>query len=210
MCVETCWLWAKVGFVWPFHLAAWLPHNICLGCVNYKLALAKSIASDQTARAFAFCFCRGWTLCCCSCWPSTPPEGVQGRVRHYVLQGIWWDRSLDGWMLSGTDFMITVLQFSSVQSLSVLTLLPPHGLQHARLPCPSPAPRACSNSCPSSWWCHPTISPSVIPFSSCLQTLLASGSFSMSCLFASSGESVGASASTSVLPVNIQDWFPLG
>ena len=88
--------------------------------------------------------------------------------------------------------------------------LQPHGLQHARLPCPSPTPRACSNSCPLSWWCHPTISSSVIPFSSSLQSFPASGSFPISQFFTSSGQSIGASASVSVLPVNIQDWFPLG
>ena len=85
----------------------------------------------------------------------------------------------------------------------------PHGLQHASLPCPSPTPRACSNSCPLSQWCHPTISSFVIPFS-CLQSFLASGSFQMSQFFASDGQSFGVSASTSVLPMNIQDWFPLG
>ena len=79
-----------------------------------------------------------------------------------------------------------------------------------RLPCPSPTPRACSNSCPSSQWCHPTISSSVVPFSSCLQSFPASGSFPMSQLFASGGQSVGVSASASVPPMNIQDWFPLG
>ena len=86
----------------------------------------------------------------------------------------------------------------------------PHGLQHARLPFPSPTPRACSNSCPSSRWCHPTVSSSVIPFSSCLQFFPASGSFPASQFFASSGQSVGVSASTSVLPMNTQDWAPLG
>jgi len=84
------------------------------------------------------------------------------------------------------------------------------GLQHVRLPCPSPSPRACSNSCPLSRWCHPTVSSSVIPFSFCLQSFPASGSFQMSQLFASRGQSIGASASVSVLPMNIQDWFPLG
>ena len=84
-----------------------------------------------------------------------------------------------------------------------------HGLQHARLPCPSPTPKVCSNSCPSSWWCHPTISSSVIPFSSCLQSFLASGSFPMSQFFTSGGQSIRASASASLLPMTIQDWFPL-
>ena len=86
----------------------------------------------------------------------------------------------------------------------------PHGLQHARLPCPSPTPRAYSNSCQSSQWCYPTISSSVIPFSSCLQSFPVSGSSLMSQRFAWGGQSIGVSASTSILPVNIQDWFPLG
>ena len=85
----------------------------------------------------------------------------------------------------------------------------PHGLQHTRLPCPSPTPRACSNSHPSSQWCHPTISSSVVPFSSYLQSFPASGSFPMSQFFASGGQSIGASASASVLLMNIQDWFTL-
>ena len=89
--------------------------------------------------------------------------------------------------------------------------LHPHGLQHIRLPCPSPSPRACSNSCPSSKWCHPTISSSVVPFSSCLQSFPASGSFLMSWFFASGGQSIAASACwRSVPPMSVQDWFPLG
>ena len=88
--------------------------------------------------------------------------------------------------------------------------LRPYGLQHARFPCPSPAPGACSNSCPLNQWCHPTFLSSVVPFSSCPQSFLASGSFQMSQFFASGGQSIGASASVSVLPMNIQDWFPLG
>ena len=100
----------------------------------------------------------------------------------------------------------------SVQcSLSVMSdsLWPP-GLQHAGPPCPSPTPGAYSNSCLLSWWCHPTISSSVIPFSSCPQSFPASGSFPMSRFFASGGQSIGVSASASGLPVNFQDWFPLG
>ena len=84
-----------------------------------------------------------------------------------------------------------------------------HWLQDTRLPCPSPTPRACSHSCPLSRWYHPTISSSVIPFS-CLQSFPVPGSFPMSQFFSSGGQSIGVSASTSVLPVNIQDWFPLG
>ena len=100
-----------------------------------------------------------------------------------------------------------ICQFShSVMSDS----LQPHGLKHARLPCPLPTPGACSDSCPSRQWCHPTNSSSVIPFSTCLQSLLASGSFPMSQFFASGGQSIGISPLASVLPMSIQDWFPLG
>ena len=88
--------------------------------------------------------------------------------------------------------------------------LQPHGLQHASLPCPSPSPRACWNSCPLSWWCHSAISFSVIPFFSCFQSFPASGSLLMSRLFTSGDQSIGTSASTSTLPVNIQAWSPLG
>ena len=102
---------------------------------------------------------------------------------------------------------ISLVQFSrSIVSNSLW----PHGQQHARPPCPSPTPRACSNSCPWSQWCHPAISSSVIPFSSSLQSFPASGSFPMSQLFARGGQSTGVSASASVLPMNIQNWFPLG
>ena len=101
--------------------------------------------------------------------------------------------------------------FSSVQfSCSVVSdSLQPHESQHARPPCPSPTPGVHSNSCPLSWWCHPTISSSVISFSSCPQSLLASGSFPMSQLFAWCGQSTGVSASASVLPMNTQDWSTL-
>ena len=88
--------------------------------------------------------------------------------------------------------------------------LRPHESQHARPPCPWPTPRVYSNSCPLNWWCNPTISSSVIPFSSCPQSLPASGSFPMSQLFAGGGQSIGVSASASVLPMNTQDWSPLG
>ena len=103
-------------------------------------------------------------------------------------------------------------RFSSVQfSHSVVSnSLRPHESQHARPPCPSPTPRVYSNSCPLSRWCHPTISSSVVPFSSRLQYFPASGSFLMSQFFTSGGQSIGVSASTSVLPMSIQDWFPLG
>ena len=104
------------------------------------------------------------------------------------------------------------LQFSSVQfSISVVSdSLWPHELQHTRHPCLSPTPGVHPNPHPSSRWCHPTILSSVVPFSSCPQSFPASGSFPMSQLFASGGQSVGVSASTSVLPMNTQDWSPLG
>ena len=98
--------------------------------------------------------------------------------------------------------------FSSVAQLS--PTLQPYEPQHARPSCPSPTPVVYPDSCPSSRWCHPTISSSVVPFSSCPQFFPASGSFQMSQLFTSGGQSIGVSASTSVLPVNIQDWFRLG
>ena len=120
--------------------------------------------------------------------------------------------------LKGIDCKFNDLTFPpaaqrSIQSSSVAQSCPtlrPHGLQHARLLCPSPTSRVCSNSCPSSWWCHPTISSSVIPFPSCLQSFPASGSFPMSQSLPSGGQNIGVSASASVLPMNIQDWFPLG
>ena len=77
--------------------------------VNYKLALTKGIANDWTTKEFAICLFGDWTPCCYSCWPSTIAEGVQGGVRHSVLQEIWWDMSLDSWMVLGTDFMIWIL-----------------------------------------------------------------------------------------------------
>ena len=117
-------------------------------------------------------------------------------------------------MISSSSLFIceNLAHVSSVQfSYSVLSnSLWPHGLQHARPPCPSPTPRVYSNSCPLTWWWYPTISSSVVPFTSCLQSFPASGSFQMSHFFAWGHQSIGDSASTSVLPVNIQDWSPLG
>ena len=123
-----------------------------------------------------------------------------------LLWGPWWYLRKD-WEGLGEVWASLLLLFSH---LVVSDYLPPHGLQHARLPCPSPSPGACSNSRPFSQWCNPAISSSVIPFFSRLQSFPASGSFQMSRLFTSGGQSVGVSASASVLPKNIQDWFPLG
>ena len=100
--------------------------------------------------------------------------------------------------------------YNSLETLNWVQVLQPHELQHATSPCPSPTPGVHSDSCPSSRWCHPTISSSVVPFSSCPQSLPASGSFPMSQLFAWGGPSIGVSSSASVLAMNTQDWFPLG
>ena len=106
---------------------------------------------------------------------------------------------------------IDILGISSVQSFSRSQLfVVPWTIQHTRPPCPSPTPRVYSNSCPLSWWHYPTISSSVVPFSSRLQSFPASGSFPVSQFFASAGRSIAVSVSASVLPVNIQDWFPFG
>ena len=134
------------------------------------------------------------------------------------LEGLWFEIQAKFASLIAKDFSSGDSGFESssnhhtlfVQSLSCVWSLWPHGLQHARLPSPSLCPRVCSNSCPLNWWCHPTILSSVIPFSFCLQYVPASGSFPVSWLFASGGKSIGASASVLVLPVNIQNWFPLG
>ena len=108
------------------------------------------------------------------------------------------------------SFHLCLIQFSSVQSLSRVRLFATPWSQHTRPPCPSQTPGFYSNSCPLSRWCHPAISSSVISFSSCAQPLPASGSFPMSQLFAWGGQSTGVSASSSVLPMNIQDWSPPG
>ena len=117
------------------------------------------------------------------------------------------EHSLSSWTQPSLILLISVsVQFGhSVVSSSFR----PHGLQHSRPPCPSPTSGVYSNSCPLSQWCHPATSSSVVPFSSCPQSVWASRSFPMSQFFASGGQSIGVSASTSVLPMNIQDWFPL-
>ena len=109
-----------------------------------------------------------------------------------------------GWIIN------SCIAFSQFSHSVVSESLQPHEPQHARPPCSSPIPGVHPNPCPSSQWCHPTISSSVVPFSSCPQSFSASGSFQMSQLFTSGGQSIGVSASTSVLPMNTQDWPPLG
>ena len=150
-------------------------------------------------------------------WSSSPVEKVG---HHYPRRG--WGRRRAGIMLIWRWRMLeevmekSSVQFSSVQSLSHVRPLQPHWLQHARLPCPSPTTGACSNSCPSSWWCHTTISSSVVSFSSCFQSFPASGSFLVSQFFAPGGQSIGVSA-FSISPSNEYsglisfriDWFNL-
>ena len=141
------------------------------------------------------------------------------RVRlnkgHPLTTQFWVERALETlspkaiWFVTVLSTSHSITRHSSQFSCSVMSdSLWPYGLQHARLPCPSPTPGACSNSCLLSGWCHPTISSSVIPFSY-LQSFPASGAFPMSQFFASGGQSIGVSTSASVLPMNIQDWFPL-
>ena len=135
------------------------------------------------------------------------------RFRDWVHTSGWGESEYLRSTLNGPRPLgYLIIVFSSVQfSHSVVSdYLWPHGLQHARPPSPSSIPEVYSNSCPLSWWCHPTISSSVVPFSSCFQSFPASGSFPMSPFFASGGQSIGVSASTLVLPMNIRDWFPLG
>ena len=142
------------------------------------------------------------------CWMAWQPSSVNLNViwDHSIVLTLWVDTDATE-MRKARKNKKTLFQFSRwVLSDS---LWPP-GLQHSRLPCPSPTPEAYSNSCPLSQWCHLTISSSVIPFSSLLQSFPASGALQMSQFFTSGGQSIGALASASVLPMNIQDWFPLG
>ena len=140
-----------------------------------------------------------------TCSESTCPDKyklhkVTKARSHIYSSRIWMNKEPE----------MTAFDISFQFSRSVVSdSLRPHGLQHARLPCPSPTPQACSNSCPLCRWCHPTISFPVTPFSSCLQSFPASRSFPVSQFFTSGGQSIRVLASTSFLPMNIQDWFSL-
>ena len=139
------------------------------------------------------------------------PGGLLSLGSHRVGHN-WSDLAAAAAAASHKIWYVIFSLFLKIQfSRSVMSdSLRPHEPQHARSPCPSPNPGVHLNPCPSSQWCHPTISSSVVPFSCCLQSFPASGSFPMSQLFAWGGQSIEVSASTSVLPMNTQDWYPLG
>ena len=140
-------------------------------------------------------------------WVAFPFSRGSSQPRNQTQVSHAAGRFFISWATGTHTHIYVVLLFNhSVVSDSLW----PCGLQHRRLPCPSPPSRACSNSCPLSQWCHPTVLSSVVPFSSCLPSFPGSGSFPMSRFFASGGQSTRASASASVLPMNIQGWFPLG
>ena len=151
----------------------------------------------------------------CASHSHTQLLNTQGRGSQWVLITIYFvlvEVLVTFKFCNCFDIFIIQNKYVSVQFIHsfMSSSLWPHGLQHSRLPCPSPTPRAYSNSCPSSRWCHPTISSSVVPFSSCPQYFSASEFFPMSQFFVSSDQSIGVSASPSVLPMNIQDWLLLG
>ena len=152
--------------------------------------------------------------------PGSSVHGIlQARILEWVAvsssRGSSWHRDqtcISYVSCTGRQGLYQAPALGSVQfSCSVMSnSLGPHEWKHARLPCPSPTPEICLKSCPSSRWCHQTISSSVVPFSSCLQSFPASGSFPMGQFLTWGGQSTGASASASVFPISIQDWFPLG
>ena len=170
-------------------------------------------------------YCVHVQLCLTLCNPidCSPPDSTvhgifpgknTGVSCHFLLHGSSWPKDRPRSLALAGRFFTTAppRKPSSVQfSHSVMAdSLQPHELQHARPPCPSPTPGVYPNSCPLNRWCHLTNSSSVVPFSSCLQSFSTSGSFQMSQLFTSGGQSIGVSASTTVLPTNTQDWSPLG
>ena len=128
---------------------------------------------------------------------------------HSSVKSSWWKKNVDNNTLPGTGSLYKLFYTIEFSRSVVSNSLRPHESQHTRPPCPSPTPRVHPNSRALSRWCHPAISSSVVPFSSCPQSLPASGSFPMSQLFTWGGQSIGVSASASVLPKNTQDWSPL-
>ena len=138
---------------------------------------------------------------------------IKSLISYSVVSLLWLRWKTSEFKLVQGSHNLSLLDFHHLSQFNRSVMsdsFRPHGLQHARPTCPSPNPRVYSNSCPWSQWCHPTISSSVVPFSSRFQSFPALRSFPMGQFFAADGQNIGASASTSVLPVNIQDWFPLG
>ena len=169
-------------------------HGILQARILERAAISSSRASSRTRAQIHISCLLHWQV---GSLPLVPPGG-----KKYYPSLNYQIRVL----------ILILIAYSSFQfSCSVMSSsLWPHGLWHAWLPCPSPTPKACTNSYPSNQWCYPTISSSVIPFSSCLQSFPASGPFLVSQFFASAGQSIGVSTSASVLPMNSQDWSTLG
>ena len=175
-------------------------------CYIYELAAQTACTPSVETRTYVHtpcgCVCSHIRSLCLPCFSFQEGNYID-QLSCPLASGLVWLQG-GGWRWGGKGGLLLLF------SLQVLSdSLRPHGLQHIRLPCPSLSPGVCSNSCPLSQWCHPTISSSVACFSSCLQSFPASGSFPMSQLFTSGGQSIGVSASASVLPMNIQGWFPI-
>ena len=198
------WVCRSVALIFPFLLHYNGGLSKAFWCYLYKAKSNKMYSKLELTHPYYYCFFKtleshilkktqNFSYLLHSCYETSMTLKAQ-----YL--------NIPSWGIRKTSSSV---QFSSVQSLSHVSLRP-HESQHARPPCPSPTPRVYSNPCLSSRWCHPTISSSVIPFSSCPQSVPASGSFPMSQLIAWGGQSIGVSASASVLPVNTQDWSPLG
>ena len=177
--------------LWPCSFFLFFPLTFVHLCLFF------SISALHCTFPLSLHFCPYFTSLSLSCLPS---------LLLFLLLSLCPVSLLFSLLCTLVSLLITTRSVSSVVSNSLL----PHGLQHARFPCPSPTPKACSNSCPWNRWCYPTITYSVIPFSSCLQSFPIAGSFPMSQFIAWGGQSIRASASTSILSMNIPDWFPLG
>ena len=180
---------------------------------SFLVLVLKGLVGHHEPSNFSFFSISGWGIdlnYCDTEWFTLETNRDHSVIFEIASKYCISDSFVDyeGYSISPKGFLPTeVVHFSP---LVMSNSLRPHGLQHSRLPCPSPTPGACSNSCPLNQWCHPIISSFVIPFSSRLQSFPASGPFPISQFFTSSGQSIGASASASVLPMNIQDRFPLG
>ena len=206
-CVFRVLLWVSLTLSF-FSLTSSLPALLLTGwppgkdCCSFLTRASDGSGRDQEWLSLGESILK-WN---CPLWP----EGRVTQDSSVCFWGLSQRRSgsheTGNYHTASTTEMKTPLFSCSVISDSLW----PHGLQHTRLHYPSPSPRVCSSSCPLSWWCHPTISSSVVPFSSCPQSFPASGSFPMSQICASGGQSIGASASASALSMNTQGWFPLG